>query len=151
MANRLKMAKVNAALMLHERGWSNRRIARTLGIDRKTVSEYVRAAAAKRTEAPIGSAIGEDDSKRTIAPTGSEPTVDGPSPTPAEPSSVAADSGSSDRPHADTPMAAGSAEPPSGSSAGGPRPAGASVPGIERSLKPSSRKVCPPSGSTKIW
>ena len=73
MANRLKMAKVNAALMLHERGWSNRRIARTLGIDRKTVSEYVRAAAAKRTEAPIGSAIGEDDSKRTIAPPARSP------------------------------------------------------------------------------
>ena len=76
MANRLKMAKVNAVLTLHERGWSNRRIARTLNIDRKTVSEYLRAADSKRTKAPIGSAPTGDDSKRAKAPTGSEAAVD---------------------------------------------------------------------------
>ena len=44
MANRLKMAKVNAILQLRERGWSQRRIARELGVHRVTVGEHVRAA-----------------------------------------------------------------------------------------------------------
>jgi len=37
MANQLKMADVQALMALHERGWSNRRIARELSIDRETV------------------------------------------------------------------------------------------------------------------
>ena len=41
MANRLKMAVVNAVLTLNELGWSQRRIARELGIDRETVARYV--------------------------------------------------------------------------------------------------------------
>jgi len=44
MANRLKMAKVHSILTLHARGWSRRRIARELGIDRETVGRYVRLA-----------------------------------------------------------------------------------------------------------
>ena len=40
MANRLKMANVNAILQLRERGWSFRRIARGLGVRRDTVSRY---------------------------------------------------------------------------------------------------------------
>ena len=43
MANRLKMARVQSILSLHAQGWSQRRIARELGIDRETVSRYVRA------------------------------------------------------------------------------------------------------------
>ena len=42
MANRLEVAKVKAILGLHEQGWSQRRIARTLGVDRKTVAEHLR-------------------------------------------------------------------------------------------------------------
>ena len=42
MANRLTMAKVHPIRTLHQRGWSNRRIARELGIHRKTVGRYVR-------------------------------------------------------------------------------------------------------------
>ena len=42
MANQLTMAKVHSILTLHQRGWSNRRIARALGIHRKTVGRYVR-------------------------------------------------------------------------------------------------------------
>jgi transposase len=42
MANRLKMAKIQSILSLHAQGWSRRRIARELGIDRETVSRYVR-------------------------------------------------------------------------------------------------------------
>ena len=41
MANQLEMAMVNAILTLKQRGWSQRRIARELGIDRETVAKYV--------------------------------------------------------------------------------------------------------------
>jgi transposase len=41
MANRLKMARVQSILSLHTQGWSRRRIARELGIDRETVSRYI--------------------------------------------------------------------------------------------------------------
>lgn len=46
MANRLRMAKVHSIQTLHARGWSQRRIARALGVDRETVARYVRAGAA---------------------------------------------------------------------------------------------------------
>ena len=57
MGNHLKMAKVNAILTLHARGWSNRRIARELGIDRDAVSRHVRGASdnSKAAKAPTGS------------------------------------------------------------------------------------------------
>lgn len=58
MANRLKMAKIQAILELHRRGWSQRRIARELEIDRETVGRYV------------GLSAGE--SKPAISPAGSE-------------------------------------------------------------------------------
>ena len=41
MANRLKMARIQSILSLHAQGWSRRRIARELGIDRETVSRYL--------------------------------------------------------------------------------------------------------------
>jgi biotin operon repressor len=41
MANRLKMAMMQALVALILRGWSQRRIARELGIDRETVARYV--------------------------------------------------------------------------------------------------------------
>lgn len=44
MANRLKMAEVQAIQGLLFRGWSRRRIARELGIDRETVARYARLA-----------------------------------------------------------------------------------------------------------
>jgi len=40
MANRLKMAKIQAIYGLLEQGWSYRKIARELGVDRETVSKY---------------------------------------------------------------------------------------------------------------
>ncbi|TWT44955.1 Integrase core domain protein [Phycisphaerae bacterium RAS1] len=46
MANRLRMAKIHSIQTLHARGWSQRRIARALGVDRETVARYVRADAA---------------------------------------------------------------------------------------------------------
>ena len=53
MANRLKMAKVSGILLLRERGWSFRRIARELGVHRDTVSRVVRAAAAGAKPAKV--------------------------------------------------------------------------------------------------
>jgi transposase len=51
MANQLKMATVQFILALHAQGWSGRRIARELGVDRETVSRYV--AGSKPANAPI--------------------------------------------------------------------------------------------------
>ena len=41
MANQLKMVMVNTILTLKQRGWSQRRIARELGINRETVAKYI--------------------------------------------------------------------------------------------------------------
>ncbi len=42
MANQLKMANIQAIQSLHAQGWSQRAIARQLGINRETVARYVR-------------------------------------------------------------------------------------------------------------
>ena len=52
MANILKVHEQNAIEQLTAQGWSGRRIARQLGIDRKTVRRYLRAAA----KSPISTA-----------------------------------------------------------------------------------------------
>ncbi len=57
MANQLGMDKVQAIFALHDVGWSNRRIARELGIHRTTVAGYFET---------------RGDSKPTKVPTGSE-------------------------------------------------------------------------------
>ena len=44
MASHLKMAQVQAIQALREQGWSRRRIARELCIDRGTVGRYIRLA-----------------------------------------------------------------------------------------------------------
>jgi len=70
MANQLKMAMVNAILTLKQRGWSHRRIARELGINRETVARYVnlwQTDPKPATNAPTGS----DISKPAKAPIGS--------------------------------------------------------------------------------
>jgi len=65
MANQLSVAKMHSILTLHDRGWSQRRIARELGIDRETVARHLRragAVAAKPATAAnalTGSAAGE--------------------------------------------------------------------------------------------
>ena len=57
MANRLKMAKVHSIQLLHSMHWSQRRIARELGIDRESVRKYL--------------ACGLDEAKPAISPPGS--------------------------------------------------------------------------------
>src|SRR6266540_747462 len=58
MSNLLKVAMIETILSLRQRGWSQRRIARELGIDRETVARYLRQPPAppKPAIAPIGSA-----------------------------------------------------------------------------------------------
>ena len=81
MANRLKMAKVNAILTLHRSGHSNRRIAELLQIHRETVARYVarwQAEFQNRPEAPPGCEPAATQN-RPEAPPGAEPN-EGPFP-----------------------------------------------------------------------
>jgi transposase len=89
MSNQLKVVMIETILSLHQRGWSQRRIARELGIDRETVARYLRHVPrpakpaiaptgsagldghAKPAIAPIGSTLGEDTSNPANAPIGS--------------------------------------------------------------------------------
>jgi transposase len=60
MANQLKMAQQQTILTLAERGWSQRRIADELGVNRETVARYVqlaRTAAANPAISITGSAV----------------------------------------------------------------------------------------------
>ena len=70
MANHLKMALVHSILTLSAQGWSHRRIARELGVDRETVCRHVRLAANDSNPAilPTGSGGELDDSNPAIAP-----------------------------------------------------------------------------------
>ena len=81
MANHLRMAMIQAIVTLHQRGWSNRRIARELGVDRGAVSRHLEAANAVSglVNPPLGSDVagkGAADSKPATAasnpPLGSE-------------------------------------------------------------------------------
>lgn len=77
MANHLQMALVETILSLHERGWSQRRIAEELGIHRETVARHLHLAAdaAKPANAPIRSGARDDTSKPATPPTGSDTPV----------------------------------------------------------------------------
>jgi len=70
MANQLKMAKVNAILSLHQQGWSQRKIAEELNVNRETVAKYLAAAEAAQAEVRSG----PGSSKPATAPPGSEPS-----------------------------------------------------------------------------
>lgn len=71
MANVLSMAIVQAVIGLIQKGWSQRRIARELGIHRETVGRYARKHATGALTAPCP-ANSEPDSKPAKVTTGSE-------------------------------------------------------------------------------
>ena len=73
MANQLKMDKVFSILTLHRAGWSDRRIARELGIHRETVGRHLRLAEAAG-RLPTGS--GKQAKPATNLPTGSGRSAD---------------------------------------------------------------------------
>jgi len=74
MSNLLKMAVSESIRTLHRRGWSQRRIADELGINRETVARYLRLAepAPKPANAPTGSEESHGASKPANALTGFE-------------------------------------------------------------------------------
>jgi transposase len=81
MSNLLRVAVIDTILSLHQRGWSQRRIARELGVHRETVARYLRQAPApKPAIAPIGSSDAASDPKPAIAPPGSPASGDAPKP-----------------------------------------------------------------------
>jgi hypothetical protein len=75
MANQLAMDKSFAISNLHSAGYSERRIAQTLGVSRGAVRRHLRRSDANGTKAPTGSGdpapTGSGDSNSTKAPTGS--------------------------------------------------------------------------------
>jgi hypothetical protein len=79
------MAHIDTIRTLHERGWSQRRIARELGINRDTVARYLQAGdePAKPANAPSGSEAPEAEAKPANAPSGSDA-----SPTEAKPANA---------------------------------------------------------------
>jgi len=93
MANLLKMADVQSIVTLHARGWSGRKIARELGIDRETVARHLaRVADSKPATAPAGISDASD-SKPASAPAGiCDPKDDSIVPLPAGLSEAACES-----------------------------------------------------------
>ena len=65
--NRLTLSLQHSIVTLSQRGWSARRIARELGINRETVGRHLKPKPAKVT---TGSPEGEADSKPAIPTTG---------------------------------------------------------------------------------
>jgi transposase len=74
MSYLIKVATIDIILSLHRRGWSQRRIASELDINRETVARYLKRAksASKPANAPAGSDIFESLPKPANAPTGSD-------------------------------------------------------------------------------
>lgn len=74
MSNRLAMDKAQSIQYLHGLGWSQRRIAATLSVDRKSVKRHLDGAspkgAAPTGQAPTALESATEDSKGTSAPTG---------------------------------------------------------------------------------
>jgi transposase len=68
------MALEQSIHTLHQQGWSQRRIARELGINRETVARHLtgRRPTSKPANAPIGSGDVQDGSKPANAPIGSD-------------------------------------------------------------------------------
>jgi transposase len=96
MSNHLEMAMIQSILTLHQRGWSKRRIARELDIDRETVARHLSSANAASDQAnpPPGSeaaGAGVEDSKPATAasnpPPGSEGVLEGAASTATGPAS----------------------------------------------------------------
>jgi len=72
MANQLKMVVANAIITLKQRGWSNRRIARELGIDRATVKRHLELAQNGSNPLSDPPIVTDNSKPATNAPLGSE-------------------------------------------------------------------------------
>jgi transposase len=78
MANHLKMAECETILTLHRQGWSKRKIARELGVDRGTVRRTLRA-----NQQPTAAAISKTPTPGEVL-TGSEATPEANAATPGQ-------------------------------------------------------------------
>jgi transposase len=77
--HQLKVNQQQTIVALYQQGWSKRKIARELGVDRSAVRRYPTAADSKPpTNPPTGS--DPQHSKSPIPRTGSNPTSDSKSP-----------------------------------------------------------------------
>jgi transposase len=78
----IKVATIDIILSLHLRGWSQRRIARQLDINRETVARYLKQAqsAPKPANVPSGSDAPESAPKPANAPSGSDTPESAPNP-----------------------------------------------------------------------
>src|SRR6185295_10548834 len=91
MSNLLKVAMIETILSLRQRGWSQRRIARELGINRETVARHLRQPPTPPNPAiaPIGSSKTDEPSNPAIAPIGGADLLPSVEPSPMHgPSSV---------------------------------------------------------------
>lgn len=72
MANLIKVAITHSIQTLYSRGWSKRRIARELGLDRETVARYIRIGLERESKPaiPAISTAGSPDSKPAISTAG---------------------------------------------------------------------------------
>jgi len=70
--NQLKLSQQQSILTLHKAGWSNRAIARELGLNRETVGKYLRS----ETPVPPAPTVGSDLPKPAISTPGSPPDAD---------------------------------------------------------------------------
>lgn len=70
--NQLEVNQQNAIIALHRQGWSKRRIARELGVDRSAVRRYLSAAAAKPPTHPRTGPAAEAGAKSALPPTGAQ-------------------------------------------------------------------------------
>ena len=75
MANQLEVTVINAIIGLKKRGWSHRRIARELAIDRETVARYVRLWAEGHLPNPAISTPGSDGLPKPAISTPGSDTV----------------------------------------------------------------------------
>lgn len=80
--NQLKVSQQESIITLWKRGWSARRIARELGLDRDTVRKYVRAAEAKPATPSPGSVAVSEPKPATLT----SGSADSAEPNPATPS-----------------------------------------------------------------
>lgn len=71
MANLIKVAITHSIQTLYSRGWSKRRIARELGLDRETVARYIRIGL-ERESNPAISTAGSPDSTQPFRPPGNQ-------------------------------------------------------------------------------
>src|SRR5262245_59046451 len=94
MSNHLKVAMIEVILSLHRKGWSQRRIAAELDINRETVARHLKLARAtpKPAIAPSGSDSPEPAPKPAIAPSGSDSFDLAPNADVAPPTSASDDS-----------------------------------------------------------